>query len=278
VLAAAIAAPALATTHHKAAHKGTKITLRATKKYGKVLANKKGRVMYVFTPDGKSGNSHCTGACAAAWPHVTSKSKPIAGKGIHAKHLGRTAGGQVTYYGRPLYYFASVTKPGKTGGEGLNKFYVVSSKGKVIKKAKKTGSGPTGPGGPTTAAEVTTGDVGASIEVLTNAADGHTLYALNDPTEASNFWCNGGCTSVWIPLLTKGAPTAGGDAQSGMLGDKTGVGGFDQVTYNSYPVYEYTGDTAAGQDTGEGLTGPYNPPAAQYWYDLTPAGAFNTTP
>jgi predicted lipoprotein with Yx(FWY)xxD motif len=276
LLTAAISAPALATTHHKAAHKGIKIATRTTKSYGKVVANTKGRVMYVFTTDGTSKVSHCNGACASAWPHVMSKAKPIAGKGISAKHLGRTKKGQVTYYGRPLYYFASTTKPGSTSGEGLNKFYVISNTGKVVKHKKKTGpTGPTGPSGPAT---VSTGDVGASIEVLTNAADGHTLYALSDPDETTQFWCNGSCLSFWVPLQTKGTPLVSGDAQSPMIGMKVHANGFDQVTYNGYPLYEYVGDTASGQDTGEGLTGPYDPPATgQRWYDLTPAGAFNTT-
>jgi predicted lipoprotein with Yx(FWY)xxD motif len=280
LLAAAISAPALATTHKTTHHKGTKISTRVTTKYGRVVANSKGRVMYIFAPDGTKKTSHCTGACAAAWPKVTSKFKPVAGTDISTKHLSRNAKHQVTYYGHPLYYFSASTKPGNTSGENVNHFFVLSDKGKVIKpKKKSTGpTGPTGPAGPTVAATVSTGDVGASIEVITNGADGHTLYALTAPNETMNFWCVGGCLQTWIPLLTKGAPMVTGDAESGLVTDKPGASGFDQVFYNGFPVYEYIGDSAAGQDTGEGLVGPYTPPAPnQQWFDLTPAGAFNQT-
>lgn len=208
-----------------------------------------------------------------------SKAKPRGEHGVLAAHLSRTAKGQVTYYGHPLYYFASGKKAGSTIGEALNHFFVVSIHGKAIKPKKAGGGGGTGPAGPSGPATVSTGDVGASIEVLTNDADGHTLYALDNPVEAPpEFWCVGGCTTAWIPLLTKGAPMFTGDAMSGLLNSVAHPGGFEQVTYNGYPVYEYYLDTAAGQDGGEGLTGPYSPPAPnQKWYDLTQPGAFNTT-
>jgi predicted lipoprotein with Yx(FWY)xxD motif len=262
-----VAAPALAATHHK----GIKIATRHTK-LGRVLTNSKGRVMYLFLKDGRKV-SHCKRACAAAWPKVTSPARPRAGAGISAKHLSRTSKHQVTYYGHPLYYFASSTKPGNTSGEGLNHFFVVSVHGKPI-KPKQPGK-PTGPTGP---AEVTTGPAGASSTEVLTGSDAHTLYALTAPDEMTYFYCDGSCLSVWQPLLTKGKPTAAGDADAGLLGTLSRPGIGTQVTYGGYPVYDYTGDTAAGQDNGEGLTGPYSPPApAQTWDDLTPAGAINPT-
>ncbi|HTW18942.1 MAG TPA: hypothetical protein VME70_01880 [Mycobacteriales bacterium] len=266
----ASATPALASGSHHATKKGTEISSVTTKKYGRVVSNSKGRVMYLFTGDGHKV-SHCSGACAASWPKVMSKHAPRAGKDIGPKHLSRTKKGQVTYYGHPLYYFVSGKKPGSTSGEDLGGFFVVSTHGKAVKKPvhHKTGGG----GGPSGPAEVTTGMAGG-VEVITNSA-GLTLYALSNPTEQSTYWCSAACLSFWVPLLTKGAPTAAGDAMSSLLGSVSRPGVGDQVTYNQYPLYTYVGDTSAGQATGEGLTGPYNPPDAQYWYDVTPAGAFN---
>ena len=123
---------------------------------------------------------------------------------------------------------------------------------------------------------MTTGTVGSSHTEVITSRNGHTLYALTNPDETAGFWCGGSCLRVWVPLLTKGAPTAGGDAQAAKLGTISHPGAGRQVTYNGFPVYDYTGDTAAGQDSGEGLTGPYG--LGQTWDDLTPAGAFNTTP
>jgi predicted lipoprotein with Yx(FWY)xxD motif len=265
VVAAAISAPALATTHHSAMHpQGTKIGSRATTKYGRVVANAKGRVMYMHTTD-KGTVSKCSGPCAAAWPKVTSKGKPVAGKDISAKHLKRNSKGQVTYYGHPLYYFVSDKRPGKISGEGLVHFFVVSTKGAAIKKPIKKTKPTAGPSGP---AEVTTGMVGKT-EVITSK-NGHTLYAL-DPNELPGWSCTSSCTSVWIPLLTKGAPTAAGDAMPGELGTAKRPNGSTQVTYGGMPVYDYAPDTAAGQDKGQLAPGPY----LNYWYDITPDGSVN---
>jgi predicted lipoprotein with Yx(FWY)xxD motif len=272
LLAAVVSAPAMAAsaTQHKH-HKGTVIASRHTK-LGRVLTNSKGRVLYIFGKDGKK-KSHCSGACATVWPKVMSKAKPRAGKDVRAKHLSRTAKHQATYYGHPLYYFADSKKPGNTSGEGLNHFFVVSVHGKPIKPKKKAPAGPKGP------AVVSTGVVGASsTEVLTNKS-GRTLYALTTPNEKATYYCTGGCLNSWVPLLTKGAPTATGDAMASLLGSVKRAGIGSQVTYHGFPVYSYVGDTSAGTDIGEGIPGPgLYPPPNQKWEDITPAGAFNPTP
>jgi predicted lipoprotein with Yx(FWY)xxD motif len=260
-MAAAVSAPALASTHRTMHPKGTTISTRVTPKLGRILANTKGRVMYLHTSD-KGTVSTCTGVCASAWPRVTSKAKPIAAKGVNAKHLARNKKNQVTYYGHPLYYFSGAG----TSGEGVAKFFVVSTTGKAVHPKTKAAPGATGP------AEVSTGMVG-STEVITTKA-GRTLYALATFTEKTGtFWCTGSCLSTWIPLLTKGTPTAAGDAMQSDLHfvKRAGIG--DQVTYNGYPVYRYKGDSAAGQGNGEGLAGPYG--FGQVWNDLTPAGALH---
>jgi predicted lipoprotein with Yx(FWY)xxD motif len=256
LVVAALVAPALGAT--QSAHKGTKIATRHIK-LGKVLTNSKGTVMYLFTQDGKKV-SHCNGACAAAWPRVTSKHKPRAGAGVSGKHLSRTSKhDQVTYYGHPLYYFSGDSMPSQASGEGVSGFYVVSTHGTAIKPTTSKSAGG--------AAEVASGMVGSN-EVLTNNADGHTLYELK-PNELPNFACTGSCTKVWLPLLTKGAPTAGGDAMQSLVGTATRPDSTTQVTYNGFPVYEYTGDSSAGQANGEGIPGPQ----LDVWYDVAVSGS-----
>lgn len=75
--------------------------------YGQVLFDGKGFVLYAFTYDQKK-KSRCYGACAKAWPPYLAKS-PKAGAGAKQSLLGTTrrADGsiQVTYDGRPLYYY-----------------------------------------------------------------------------------------------------------------------------------------------------------------------------
>jgi predicted lipoprotein with Yx(FWY)xxD motif len=106
---------------------------------GKFLADSQGRAMYLWEAD-KSGTSTCTGACAAAWPPVTTTGMPTAGSGVDESLLGtvkRSDGTeQVTYNHHPLYYFAADTGAGMAKGQGSKAFgagwYVVNSKGSKI--------------------------------------------------------------------------------------------------------------------------------------------------
>jgi predicted lipoprotein with Yx(FWY)xxD motif len=111
----------------------------ASTKLGKVLVDGKGRTLYLFEAD-KGTSSKCDGACASAWPPLTSSGKPTAGAGVFASKLGTakrpdgTTG--VTYDGHPLYTYAGDTAPGQTAGEGLTDYgapwYALSAAGKTV--------------------------------------------------------------------------------------------------------------------------------------------------
>src|SRR6266566_2755273 len=105
--------------------------------------------------------------------------------------------------------------------------------------------------------------------VLVNPA-GRTLYVLmKDAHRHVTCTKANGCQSFWPPLKWKGSgkPTAGGTAKSGLLGlDKNPSGG-KVVTYNSWPLYTYTGDSAAGQSNGWNTT--LN---GGKWYVISAAG------
>ncbi len=104
LLAAAVAlawaAPAMAA--------GTTITVRGSE-FGRILWGPKRQAVYVFQRDGR-GVSRCYGECARAWPPVYTKGRPVPGRGARASLLGTTRRRdgrlQVTYRGRPLYYYA----------------------------------------------------------------------------------------------------------------------------------------------------------------------------
>jgi predicted lipoprotein with Yx(FWY)xxD motif len=106
---------------------------------GRILVDSKGITLYDFPKD-KGTASSCYGACAALWPPLTTKGKPIAGRGVRASLLGTTKRKdgklEVTYNGHPLYYFVSDRKPGQTTGQGVNQFggpwWVLSPAGKEI--------------------------------------------------------------------------------------------------------------------------------------------------
>jgi predicted lipoprotein with Yx(FWY)xxD motif len=119
-----------------AATGGAKVAIAKTK-LGNILVDSKGITLYDFVLD-KGTTSACYGACAALWPPLLTHGKPVAGPGVRASLLGTTKRKdgklEVTYGGRPLYYFVSDRKPGQTTGQGINQFgapwWALSASGK----------------------------------------------------------------------------------------------------------------------------------------------------
>jgi predicted lipoprotein with Yx(FWY)xxD motif len=87
---------------------GTKLTLRGSD-YGRMLWGPERQAVYIFDRD-EPGEPTCYGKCARAWPPVLTRQKPVAGRGVREALLGTTrrrkGKKQVTYGGKPLYYYA----------------------------------------------------------------------------------------------------------------------------------------------------------------------------
>jgi predicted lipoprotein with Yx(FWY)xxD motif len=109
---------------------------------GTFLVDAKGRALYLWDADHGS-KSVCRGACATAWPPLTTTGMPKAGGKAESSLLGTTtrADGsrEVTYAGHPLYYYAGDSGAGQTNGQGSDSFgspwWVVSPAGKAIQKS-----------------------------------------------------------------------------------------------------------------------------------------------
>ena len=87
------------------------VTVRAVRsQYGTILANGAGKAFYLFDKE-RSSRAECYGDCASAWPPVLTKGRPSAGPGIRKDLLGttrrRNGSLQVTYRGRPMYYYVA---------------------------------------------------------------------------------------------------------------------------------------------------------------------------
>ena len=99
--------PGKASKPRAATKKGRTVKLVGSQ-FGRILGDAKGQAFYLFDKE-KTKTSECYGACAKAWPPVLTKGTPRAGKGARPGLLGTTRrrGGklQVTYAGRPLYYY-----------------------------------------------------------------------------------------------------------------------------------------------------------------------------
>ena len=110
-----------------------------TSSLGTFLVDANGRTLYLWDAD-HGAQSTCNGACAQAWPPLTTTATPKASGAVKASLLGttkRTDGTrEVTYAGHPLYTFAGDTQPGQTTGQGSNGFgapwWVVTPTGKAL--------------------------------------------------------------------------------------------------------------------------------------------------
>jgi predicted lipoprotein with Yx(FWY)xxD motif len=105
-IAIAVAASLLGAAASSAA--GTKLTVSGSP-FGRMVWGPHRQAVYVFQRD-RRDVSRCYGACARAWPPVYASGRPVAGRGVRKDLLGTTrrrdGRRQVTYRGRPLYYYA----------------------------------------------------------------------------------------------------------------------------------------------------------------------------
>jgi predicted lipoprotein with Yx(FWY)xxD motif len=140
-LIAAVAVAALSAGAGQAAPQAKNTITAAKSRYGTVLFDGKGRVLYGFTRDRRGKPSRCYGACAAAWPVYYKPGALKAGKGVKPKLLGtvkrKNGRLQVTYNGWPLYYYVNDVRPGQITCQNVREFgglwLVVAPSGKLIR-------------------------------------------------------------------------------------------------------------------------------------------------
>jgi predicted lipoprotein with Yx(FWY)xxD motif len=123
------------------------IAVRSTS-LGKVLVDKDGRTLYMFTKDTQGSPSVCEADCLAAWPPL-GEAEP--GDGVDDSKVGSVARSdgsmQATYDGWPLYYFAKDEASGDVNGQGVGGvWYVLDADGNVVEEAPSSSSGGQGGG------------------------------------------------------------------------------------------------------------------------------------
>ncbi len=106
-------------------------------KFGTILVS--GRTVYTL----KASKTACGAKCLKVWPELLlpkGVTSATAGPGVNAASLGTVPGQggalQVTYGGKPLYWFALDTRPGQVKGNLKDKWGVWS----VVVTAKSAGS------------------------------------------------------------------------------------------------------------------------------------------
>lgn len=97
-------------------------------------------------------------------------------------------------------------------------------------------------------------------------AEGMTMYDFHKDKGTTSA-CYGACAQAWPPLLTKGAPTAMGGAESSLLGVTRRKDDTEQVTYNGHPLYGFVEDKKPGETNGNDVDA-----FGAEWYALEPNG------
>jgi predicted lipoprotein with Yx(FWY)xxD motif len=92
--------------------------------------------------------------------------------------------------------------------------------------------------------------------------EGMSLY-LFDPDGQGESTCYDDCEATWPPL--EGPVTAGEGVDESLIGETERTDGTVQATYDSWPLYHYGPDSAAGEVTGQGVGG--------VWWVLAPDGS-----
>jgi predicted lipoprotein with Yx(FWY)xxD motif len=128
------AAPAEPATTAAQATGGTTVAV-ANGTLGDILVDGDGRTLYAFTKD-QGDQSACSGQCADNWPALTGTA--TAGTGVQASMLSASmqadGNNQVTYDGKPLYYFAGDAKPGDVNGQGVGDvWFALTADGELVK-------------------------------------------------------------------------------------------------------------------------------------------------
>jgi predicted lipoprotein with Yx(FWY)xxD motif len=101
---------------------------------------------------------------------------------------------------------------------------------------------------------------------------GHTVYEFaNDTTTTST--CTGACAADWPPVPAPAQLPASLPGVSGALGTTARPDGSQQLTVSGHPLYTFSGDSAPGQTSGQGIN--LN---GGVWTVVSPSGAPDTSP
>jgi len=129
----------------------------------------------------------------------------------------------------------------------------------VLTACGKSSNGPASGGSPTQRSSAGTATLAVNTMKITGVgavlvdSGGFTLYHLQGET-TSTLKCTGSCLSTWPPLLdNSGATPTRGAGVTGTLSTFSPPNGGTQVAYNGMPLYTFTGDSAPGQASGQGV-------------------------
>ena len=234
------------------------VMLRNDATFGNILTDNQNRTLYFFARDTK-GTSNCTGGCPNRWPAfnvdeiILPQSGPMAVADFGSIGDGDTK--QITYKGRPLYYYAPandgvIEPPSENGGNNFGTVWFVAKPDYSLMIAVAQLVGADGKSYTSDYSEGT-----GVTRYFTNAA-GRTVYSFSNDSENTNTFTladfsNDGAWPIFHVEIAN-LPT-------GMSADDFGeidVHGRKQLTFKGWPLYYFGQDEAQGDNKGVSVPVP----------------------
>ena len=103
------------------------------------------------------------------------------------------------------------------------------------------------PAGATVAAKV----ADSSLGKILISTDGKTLYGFTNDTAAKST-CYSACATAWPPVIVDDSWSVGPGLDVGVFSTIVRDDGTQQLVAGKFPLYEYAGDAAPGDTTGQG--------------------------
>jgi len=117
--------------------------------------------------------------------------------------------------------------------------------------------------GGSTSSTISTGTT--SLGTVLVDSQGRTLYYFIPEQGGKLGACDASCLATWPPVTVSGSPTSssGVTGTLGVVSITLNGAAASEVTYNSWPLHRYSGDSASGQANGQGI--------ANVWFAAEPA-------
>ncbi len=224
---------------------------------GKVLVGADGLTMYGFTND-VDAKSTCVGTCAEQWPPVLVDPSFAVGPGLDVGVFATTTRDdgttQLVSGKSPLYFFAGDVTNGDVNGQGSGGVWFAAN----VDGSLYTDAGPAASPPASTDAAVSANpsisladtDLG---QVLVDE-NGMTLYLFTKDGDGGVPTCAGGCATAWPAALVGDAPVVGDGIDPSLVTTVDTPEG-KQLKIGKWPLYHFSGDTAAGEVGGQGSGG-----------------------
>lgn len=195
--------------------------------HGWILTDARGRTLYTYAQDQKSGPPSCAAKCIEAWPPLLAGSD-AQGSGEWSLALREEGARQWAFRGKPLYLSARDAAPGDMNGDELQQKWYVAVKPIVTPPAF--------------------GILKTTLGYLLVDQRRMALYVSSGP-RASPDDCVADCARSWRPVeaWSMAVPPA---SNWTLIARRDGT---DQWAFKGKPLYRYAEDFNPGETNGNGV-------------------------